>query len=132
MLSKNAKIKFDVGKTADGFDAYAKDGDGSIVTTGSSLAELKANVLEAYNEHAAHHGKEKITEDGIEFEFDIPSFFEGYGIINAKALSRRIGMSNVLLSQYVNGAKKPSPKQVAKIAAGLREVGKELAELQLA
>jgi hypothetical protein len=126
------KIKFNVGKTEDGFDAYARDGGGSIVTTADTLDELKANALDAYNEHTAYHGQGKASIDDIEFEFDIPSFFEAYGIINAKALSNKIGMSNTLLSQYVTGIKKPSPKQVAKIAAGLREVGRELAALQIA
>lgn len=126
------KIKFNVGKTDDGFDAYARDDNGSIVTTADTLDELKASALDAYNEHAAYHGMDKATAEDIEFEFDIPSFFEAYGIINAKALSNKIGMSNTLLSQYVNGIKKPSPKQVAKIAAGLREIGRELAALQIA
>jgi len=125
------KIKFNVGKTTDGFDAYARDNKGSILTTGDTLTELKANVLDAYNLHADYHGLSKATADDIEYEFDIPSFFEAYGIVNAKALSNKIGMSNTLLSQYVNGIKKPSQKQVAKIAAGLRQIGKELAELQL-
>jgi hypothetical protein len=125
-------IKFKVGRSADGFDAYAKDGNGSILTSGNTMAELKANAVYAYNEHADYHGLKKITEDNIEIEFVLESVFAFYGIINAKALSTKIGMSNTLLSQYVNGIKKPSPKQVAKIAAGLRQVGKELAELQLA
>ena len=127
------KMKFVVETTQTGYSAYAEDFDKfPIGTTGDTLDSLKANLLEAANLYFDYIGKKKISIEQIEIEFDLQSFFDFYGIINAKALSRRIGMSNSLLSQYVNGVKKPSPKQVAKIAAGLREVGKELAELQLA
>ena len=127
------KIKFVVETTQTGYSAYAEDFDKfPIGTTGDTLDSLKANLLEAANLYFDYIGKKKISIEQIEIEFDLQSFFDFYGIINAKALSRRIGMSNSLLSQYVNGVKKPSPKQVAKIAAVLREVGKELAELQLA
>ena len=127
------KIKFVVETTQTGYSAYVEDFDKfPIGTTGDTLDSLKANLLEAANLYFDYIGKKKISIEQIEIEFDLQSFFDFYGIINAKALSRRIGMSNSLLSQYVNGVKKPSPKQVAKIAAGLREVGKELAELQLA
>ena len=126
-------MKFVVETTQTGYSAYAEDFEKfPIGTTGDTLSSLKENLLEAANLYLDYVGKKKISPEQIEIEFDIQSFFDFYGIINAKALSRRIGMSNVLLSQYVNGAKKPSSKQVAKIAAGLREVGKELAELQLA
>jgi len=126
-------MKFVVETTQTGYSAYAEDFERfPIGTTGETLGSLKENLLEAANLYLDYVGKKKISPEQIEIEFDIQSFFDFYGIINAKALSRRIGMSNVLLSQYVNGAKKPSSKQVAKIAAGLREVGKELAELQLA
>ena len=37
----------------------------------------------------------------------------------------------LLLSQYVNGKKNPSKKQVNRIVDGLHEIGKELLELTL-
>jgi len=47
-------------------------------------------------------------------------------IINAKFLAKRIGMNETLLSQYVQGTKKPSAKQTGKILNGIHEIGKEL------
>ena len=40
-------------------------------------------------------------------------------------------MNETLLSQYVNGIKKPSKKQVNRIVDGLHEIGRELMELTL-
>ena len=126
------KIKFNVGKTSTGFDAYAEENGGVIATTGATFTELKQNILDAYNAHAEYHKLKPVTAGDLVLEFDIPSFFESYGIINAKALSRRIGMNNALLSHYIKCVKKPSPKQVEKILTGLKEVGRELTELELA
>jgi hypothetical protein len=125
-------IKFTVGKTSTGFDAYYEENEKILaVTTGDNLNELKANALEAYNLLLEEKGKSSINSDQIKFEFDIPSFFAFYGIINARALSERIGMNNSLLSHYITGVKKPSENQVKKIMGGLKQIGKELSELEL-
>jgi hypothetical protein len=125
-------IKFIVGKTSTGFDAYAEN-NGLIVaiTTGAHLTEVRNNALEAYNLWLEEKGKSKITDDQLKLEFDLASFFEFYKEINAKSLAKRIGMNQTLLSQYVNGIKKPSDKQVHKILAGVRQLGRELTELEL-
>jgi hypothetical protein len=126
------KIKFNVGKTATGFDAYyTDDGQIAVITTGDNLSELKNNALEAYNLYAEEKHKKEIKADQLSFEFDLPSFFEYYNVINARALSARIGMNNALLSHYIKGVKKPSEKQVQKILAGIKDIGKELSELEL-
>ena len=67
----------------------------------------------------------------IELSIDFKQFFEYYKVINAKHLAKRIGMNETLLSQYVTGKKKPSPKQVERIAEGLHQIGQELTELKL-
>jgi hypothetical protein len=50
----------------------------------------------------------EVTEAYMEFEIDIPHFFQYYRLINSKFLARRIGMNESLLSQYIHGVKKPS------------------------
>jgi len=121
---------FIVEKTATGFSAYAEDFETLPVgTTGTTMAELKKNILEAANLYLEHIGKPIITSEDITASLDLPQFFEYYKVINAKVLSSRIGINNTLLSQYVNGNKKPSEKQVQKILNGVRELGKELAEV---
>jgi hypothetical protein len=125
-------IKFTVGKTSTGFDAYYEhNGNIVAVTTGGTMAELKDNALEAYNLYAEETGKKGITAERITFEFDLPSFFEYYPVISAKALSTRVGINNTLLSQYVTGIKKPSAKQVQRILTEVKVIGRELSELEL-
>jgi transcriptional regulator with XRE-family HTH domain len=60
---------------------------------------------------------------------DMGSFFKFYKIINAKALSERIGMNQSLLAQYIRGIKNPSPYQTNRILKGVQQVGRELAEI---
>jgi hypothetical protein len=40
-------------------------------------------------------------------------------------------MNATLLSQYVSGTKKPSPKQTEKILSGIHQIGQELSEINL-
>jgi DNA-binding transcriptional regulator YdaS (Cro superfamily) len=53
-------------------------------------------------------------------------------VINAKVMAVRLGINPTLLAQYIQGVKKPSEKQTQKILAGIKQVGKELYELELA
>lgn len=128
-----ANIKFTVDKTSTGFDAYYEHNDRIVaITTGDTIAELKTNALEAYNLYAEECGRKAVTQENIIFEFDLPSFFEYYPVISAKALSARVGINQSLLSQYVNGIKKPSAKQVGRILTEVKAIGKELSELEIA
>ena len=68
--------------------------------------------------------------DEIKFEYDLESFFDFYKIINAKALSERIGMNQSLLAQYIKGIKKPSAPQTKRILEGVQQVGRELSEIR--
>jgi transcriptional regulator with XRE-family HTH domain len=69
-------------------------------------------------------------ENELQFEFDLESFFDFYKVINAKALSERIGMNQSLLSQYINGIKKPSASQTKRILNGVQQIGRELSEVR--
>ena len=70
------------------------------------------------------------TIDEIKFTLDIQSFFDFYKVINAKALSSRIGMNQSLLAQYISGSKKPSSMQIKRIMNGVQQIGRELSEMQ--
>jgi hypothetical protein len=123
------KINLIVEKTSTGFSAYAEKS--AVYTTGASITELKGNIIEALNLYNEEMELPLINEDQINIKLDLPQFFEYYKVINAKALSARVGMNQSLLAQYVGGQKKPSQKQVEKIISGIRELGKELTELQI-
>jgi DNA-binding transcriptional regulator YdaS (Cro superfamily) len=73
----------------------------------------------------------KVEPNDIKFEIDFKQFFKYYKVINAKFLAEKIGMNATLLSQYVSGTKKPSPKQTEKILSGIHQIGQELSEINL-
>jgi len=126
-------ITFIIEKTATGFSAYAEDFDKhSVGTTGRNVMELKSNILDAMNLHQDFHKGKQVDADDIILKYDLSNFFEFYKEINAKSLAKRVGMNQTLLSQYINGKKEPSTKQVYKILQGVRELGKELSDLEIA
>lgn len=125
-------VKFVVEKTETGFSAYSEDFEKyPVATTGESIAELKSNILEAFNSLQEYKNKKTITAEDIAIKLDLAQFFDYYKIINAKALSERIGMNQSLLAQYVNGSKQASPKQIERIIKGVKDAAKEILELEL-
>jgi predicted RNase H-like HicB family nuclease len=123
------KIVAKVEKTKTGFSAFAIDYP--VFTTGRTISELTKNLAEALNLYFEDDGY-RVEEKNIDLEIDLQQFFQFYRVINAKFLADRIGMNPTLLSQYVQGRKKPSLLQTEKILNGIREVGRELSELSFA
>ncbi|MDO5104466.1 type II toxin-antitoxin system HicB family antitoxin [Capnocytophaga sp.] len=123
------KTTFIVEKTNTGYSAYAENAN--VTTVGDTYAELKENMLEALNLLLEYEDKPLATEKDIVIKFDLAQFFEYYNGINIFALSKRIGISNSLISQYKNRKKYPSEKQVQKIFQGIKSYGSELATIDL-
>jgi transcriptional regulator with XRE-family HTH domain len=73
----------------------------------------------------------EIKESQIELVFHLDAFFKCYRALNANFLAEKIGMHATLLSQYIQGTKIPSAKQLAKIQEGIHSLGKELQEVNL-
>ena len=126
---KKPKIVMTVMKEDSGYSASASVKEIHINTEGETLDELKENVLEAINLSFEEKGF-AYTADEIILKPDMQSFFDFYKVINAKALSERIGMNQSLLAQYIKGIKKPSQAQAQRILKGVQQVGKELASMQ--
>lgn len=126
---KKPKITMTVIKEEAGFSARINLNNSFIGTQAEDMEELKVNILDALN---LAFEDEQITfeMEDITLKPDLPSFFEFYKVINAKALSERIGMSQSLLSQYINGIKKPSENQTRRILSGVQRLGKELTAIQ--
>ena len=120
------KIIVIVEKTESGFSAYAENYP--VYTVGNNLDELKNNILEAMNLYF-EKTEDTVTELDLKITLDLPQFFEFYKVINAKALSERIGMNQSLLAQYINGNKKPSSAQTQRILKGVQQIGRELSEI---
>lgn len=122
------KIKMIVEKTDTGFSAYSEDYP--IFTTGKTVPELIKNAHEAtqlfFEEEVV-----TISHENIIFEIDFKQFFKYFKVLNSKFLAEKIGMNPTLLSQYVQGKKKPSENQTEKILAGIQQIGRELSEINL-
>jgi predicted RNase H-like HicB family nuclease len=126
---KKPKIIMTILKEDTGYSASAKVNEIFIGTQGDTFEELKEMVLDAVNLAFEDLGF-IYTIDEIQFKYDLESFFDFYKVINAKALSKRIGMSQSLLAQYTNGIKKPSPNQTKRILQGVQQIGSELSEVK--
>jgi predicted RNase H-like HicB family nuclease len=128
MKTTRRKIGMIVEKTDTGFSAYSDDYP--IFTTGRTITELMDNAYEATNLYFEDE-KIQITHVNLKFEIDFKQFFQYYKVLNSKFLADKIGMNPTLLSQYVQGHKKPSESQTEKILTGIHQIGKELSEINL-
>jgi len=128
MKTKIKKIKITVEKTNTGFSAFCYDYP--IFTVGRTIPELIENAFEAANLYF-EDSEIKLTRDNLKFEIDFKQFFQHYKVLNSKFLADKIGMNPTLLSQYVQGHKKPSDKQTEKILLGIHQIGQELSEINL-
>jgi predicted RNase H-like HicB family nuclease len=128
MKRMGKKIKLIVEKTDTGFSAYVNDYP--IYTTGRTIPELIDNAFEASNLYLDEEGI-KVMHADLSYELDFKQFFQYYKVLNSKFLADKIGMNPTLLSQYVQGHKKPSEKQTEKILFGIHQIGQELSEINL-
>lgn len=126
---KKPKINITVTKEDTGYSANILVNGNFITTEAETFEELKANVLEAVNLTFEEKGFIYSINE-ILFKYDLESFFDFYKVINAKALSERIGMNQSLLAQYIKGIKKPSAPQTKRILQGVQQIGRELSEVR--
>ena len=127
MKTFKKKIKIIVEKTETGFSAFSEEYP--IFTTGRTIPELINNAHESAQLY--FEDKYEITHENLKFEIDFAQFFQYYKVLNSKFLAEKIGMNPTLLSQYVQGHKKPSENQTEKILSGIQQIGQELSEINL-
>jgi len=127
MKTFKKKIIIIVEKTGTGFSAYSQEY--AIFTTGRTVPELINNSYEATQLY--FEDKYEISHDNLKFEIDFEQFLMYFKVLNSKFLAERIGMNPTLLSQYVQGHKKPSENQTEKILRGIHQIGQELSEINL-
>ena len=128
-MDKKPTIKLQIIKEGLGYTAVGQWKERSLVTCGDSWDELQEMIIEMVNLAFEDLGY-TYTLDEIKFEYDLESFFDFYKVINAKALSERIGMNQSLLAQYIKGIKKPSVIQTKRILHGVQQIGRELCEVR--
>ena len=125
-----SRVTLIIEENKDGFWAQIKEFDG-VFTHGVTLEELKSNAVEALELYFEE--SESTMPENVQFEFvyDIREFFEVNDFINISKLAERSGINPSLLRQYARGIKYPGEKQIAKIQATIREIGKELTKSTL-
>lgn len=125
-------VKFIVERTGTGYSAHAENFEKYPVTTSAdTMAELKTNIVDALNTWLDFQGKPLAGAADIAVKIDLQQIFAFYKELNAKAIGKRAGISETLLSDYVNGRKQPSQKQAQRILTGIQSLGRELAALEL-
>lgn len=120
------------------YSAYIEGLDG-VVATGSTIAEIKANLLDAIDvfiETCKEVGCEipEILQGDyqIEFAMDVQSLLNLYQTIFTKAgLERLTGINQKQLWHYANGHSVPRRAQVLKIENALHRLGAELLSVHL-
>ena len=76
---------------------------------------------------------EDISFESFEYENPepqgIPRVFLTHPELNASAVARRVGISQSLMAQYINGTKKPSKERESLIMNEVKAIGRELVEM---
>lgn len=127
-MKKLEKVGIIIEKTRTGFSAFAIDIP--IYTTGKNIAELIGNANEATQLYY-EEDKRASSKFIIQYQIDFKQFFQYYRVLNAKVIAEKIGMNPTLLSQYVQGKKKPSQLQTERIINAIHEIGVELSSINL-
>ncbi|MBM3434770.1 MAG: helix-turn-helix transcriptional regulator [Bacteroidetes bacterium] len=127
MKTFNKRIIIIIEKTDTGFSAYSDEYP--IFTTSRTIPEIIRNALEASQLY--FEDQYLVSPENLKFEIDFTQFFQYYKVLNSKFLAEKIGMNPSLLSQYIQGHKKPSDIQTEKILTGIHQIGQELSEMNL-
>ncbi len=120
------------------YSAHIEKFDG-VVATGSTIAEIKANLLDAvddYIETCKENGinipEELQGEYNIEFSMDVKSLLNLYDKIFSKSgLERLSGINQKQLWHYANGKSVPRRAQALKLENALHRLGTELMSITL-
>lgn len=125
-------------KADNNFSAFI-DGVDGLVTTGSTIDEIKVNMvyaIETFVEECKKLGCEIPEELNGEYELcfkmDVKSLLEFYsGIFSKAGLERITGINQKQLWHYASGGRNPRPEQAMKLEAALHKLGKELLSISL-
>lgn len=118
--------------------AWEDGQQGVVIVTAKTLQQLKADFAESLELHiqGCIADGDTLPEDlkngdfVIEYELDTAALIrnaESYTTMTA--ISSASGINRKQLSHYANGMKRPRPAQLARIKAGLREIGAQLLAL---
>lgn len=127
---KKPKVTFTVIKENLGYSATAHVDEKFIGTQGDTFEELREMIIDAVNLSFEDEGF-SYNIDEIDLEYDLESFLAFYSVIDTGALSKRTGLRQSQLSQFLKGTKKPSQEEAKKILRGVQQISRELLEVSL-
>lgn len=131
-------LKATIEVTENNYSAFIEKLDG-VVATGSTIAEIKANLLAALEDYTktcqelgCELPDELKGEYRIEFKMDVKSLLTIYdGIFTKAGLERMTGINQKQLWHYANGKSVPRKAQAMKIENALHRLGNELISVSL-
>ena len=106
-----------------------KDYPYGIIGTGDTVKEAIADFNDGYDEMREYVEStgESFKEATFTFKYDVPSFLQEYAYAFTLAgLERITGVNQKQLGHYISGYRKPSPKTVRKIEAGIHSFSDQL------
>ena len=99
-----------------------------VLGQGSSAKAAIADMLSGWEDT-----KLDLKEDGvrvpeleIEYTFDVGALFNYYDFINVAGVSREIGISEAVMSQYAVGTRRPSQERKQQIVQGIKSLAKKI------
>ena len=119
------------------FGIYTPDLQHTIIGTGKTVAESKADFENSVNEILASYKEagENVPAElqNIEFEYkyDIASLFNFYKFINVTKFAEEAGINPSLMRQYKTGDQYISEHQLLKVEEALHKIARELAGIKL-
>ncbi|WP_067035507.1 hypothetical protein [Allomuricauda sp. CP2A] len=122
-------------KTSDGYSAYSENIDG-IYAMGDDVKEVKESVMDsvATLKTLDDANRPKFLEEDYQlvFKFDTESLLKYYsGVFTFAAMARITGINQKQLQHYSTGLKKPREAQRKKIEHGLKDLAKDILEIEL-
>lgn len=125
------EIVFIVEKTSDGFSAYAEDAAKiPAFTGGDTMAEVRSNILDAYNSVAELKGWPEVAIDQITLKYDLEQLFDHFGI-NPDIFAQSIGLDQSQMTRYLSKMETPSEIDLQKIIRRLQHLGQELSSIEV-
>ena len=116
------------------FLLYEVESEGcSVLGTGSSAKAAMEDILKGREDMKACLASEDrdISEQEIEYVFDIGSLFSYYDLLNLSGVSRELGLNPSVGLRYVTGVRKPSAERKRKIADGIERLARKIQNVHL-
>ena len=95
---------------------------------GYSVQEAKADYMESVREMiemAKEEGKDvpNVEDIKIDFQYDIPSFFNFFFLLNVSAFAKQAGINESKMRAYKSGLATASEKTLVKILSTIKTMG---------